>query len=75
MLEKMLPGELEGEVNPEDYGFGVIREEPLTPGRAAELVNTLYGQVKERTGLTMPKVENYIETLEGEAEASAAGSK
>jgi hypothetical protein len=74
MIEKMFPGELEGDINPEDYGFGVIREEPLTPGQAAELVNALYSQVKERTGLSMPKVEDYIDTLESE-EAASAGLK
>ena len=34
-IARTLPGELIGEVNPEDYGFGVIREEPPDEAEAA----------------------------------------
>jgi hypothetical protein len=60
-LEKTLPGELEGKVNPEDYGFDTIREDPPDDQEAAERVARLYEQVKERTGVAVPAIDRYLD--------------
>jgi hypothetical protein len=60
-LEKTLPGELEGKVNPEDYGFDTIHEEPPNDQEAAERVSRLYEQVKERTGVEIPAIDRYLD--------------
>lgn len=60
-IEKTLPGELEGRVNPEDYGFDVIREEPPDAQESARRVARLYKQALERTGMVMPAIERYLD--------------
>jgi hypothetical protein len=64
-IEKTLPGELEGDIDPEDYGFEVIREEPPDEREAAARVGHLYAQVKERTGRVIPPLEPYLAELPG----------
>jgi hypothetical protein len=58
---KTLPGELTDEVNPKDFGFDVIREEPLSEEQMTRLVKQLYLQTKERTGMVSPPIERYLE--------------
>lgn len=69
-IEKTLPGELEGDIDPEDYGFEVIREEPPDEQEAAVRVGSLYAQVKERTGLVIPSLEPYLAALPDSPESS-----
>jgi hypothetical protein len=66
-IEKTLPGEVEGDIDPEDYGFEVIREEPLDRAEATARVGQLYAQVKARTGMTIPPLEPYLAVLTDEA--------
>ncbi len=68
-IEKTLPGELEGDIDPEDYGFEVIRQEPPDEREAAARVGSLYAQVKERTGLVIPPLEPYLAALPDQAES------
>lgn len=62
-IEKTLPGELDGDIDPEDYGFEVIKEEPPDEGEAAVRVGHLYAQVKERTGIVISPLEPYLAAL------------
>jgi hypothetical protein len=73
-IAKTLPGELEGDVDPEDYGFEVIREEPPDPQESARRVAHLYGQIFQRTGMVIPPLERYLEEA-GERSPSAEGDK
>jgi len=59
----MLPGELEGRIDPEDYGFGVIREELPSDAELAERVAMFYAIAKRRTGATIPALEPYLDRL------------
>jgi hypothetical protein len=59
-LAKALPGELEGDIDPEDYGFEVIKEEPPSEEETAERVGRLYAQAKERTGVVIPQLEEFL---------------
>lgn len=69
-IAKTLPGELIGQVNPEDYGFKVIKEEPPDEAESARRVARLYEQIKERTGLTLVATERYLAEA---AERSSSG--
>ena len=60
-VARTLPGELDGDINPEDYGFEVIKEEPPDESDAASRVADLYAQIRERTGLIIPPIEKYLE--------------
>lgn len=60
-ITRFLRGELEGDVDPEDYGFDVVRKDPPDDAEAAARVGALYAQVKERTGVVIPKLEPYLE--------------
>jgi hypothetical protein len=62
-IEKTLPGELEGDIDPEDYGFEVIREDTPDEEEATVRVGQLYAQVKERTGMIIPPLEPYLTAL------------
>jgi hypothetical protein len=57
---RVLPGELEGRINPKDYGFDVVPSQ--SPGKAEEeaQIADLYAQVKARTGKEIPKLEPYL---------------
>ena len=68
-IEKALPGEQDGTINPEDYGFDVIKEEPLTKDQEIERIGRLYERVKELTGAVIPKLEPYLEA-HGEGRAT-----
>lgn len=59
-IAKTLPGELIGNVNPEDYGFKVIKEDPPDEAESARRVARLYEQIKERTGITLVATERYL---------------
>jgi hypothetical protein len=60
-ISRTLPGELEGDINPEDYGFEVIKEDPPDDSEAARRVAQLYAQIQERTGMVIPPIEKYLE--------------
>lgn len=70
-FEKVLPGELEGKIDPEDYGFDVIKEEPPNEEEAAKRVGRLYAQAKARTGVVIPSLEMFL----GPAERTEGTSK
>ena len=59
-IEKMLPGELDGTLDPRDYGFEVIKdtrpEEEALRGAAQ-----LYRSTRARTGTEMPKLDHLLE--------------
>ena len=59
-IEKPLPGELEGKVDPEDYGFGVIKDEPQSEDEIAQRVGRFYARLKDRTGLVIPALEPFL---------------
>jgi hypothetical protein len=59
-LVKLLPGEIDGEINPEDYGFDVIPDVPPAGTEAATRVAVLYAQTKDRTGVVIPKLESFL---------------
>ncbi|HLZ15316.1 MAG TPA: class I SAM-dependent methyltransferase [Candidatus Saccharimonadales bacterium] len=56
-IEKPLPGEWEGTLNPEDYGFGVIRDESITRWEEDERAADLYRRVLDRTGMRIPGLD------------------
>ena len=64
-IERTLPGEIEGNIDPEDYGFDVIKEEPPSEEEATERVGRLYAQVKERTGRVIPELEPCLAAVSG----------
>jgi hypothetical protein len=72
-IEKTLPGELEGKIHPEDYGFEIIREEPPDSRESARRVARLYDQVKE-TGMVIPAIERYLDETPSSPQADAGGS-
>jgi hypothetical protein len=57
---KLLPGELKGEIDPGDYGFGVIEEPVPDEEEAAQRIGRLYARAKARTGVVIPKLERYL---------------
>jgi len=59
---------MEGDIDPEDYGFGVIKEEPPTEAEAMERVGRLYAQVKERTGAIIPELEPCLAAVSADSE-------
>ncbi|MBM7785707.1 hypothetical protein [Tenggerimyces flavus] len=56
-IERFQPGELEGEIDPRDYGFEVIRQEPPSDRELAGELASLYARAKRRTGVTIPELE------------------
>jgi hypothetical protein len=62
-IERTLPGELEGDIHPEDYGFEVIKEPPPSRQEVIARVGYLYAQVKERTGMVIDTLEPYLTEL------------
>jgi hypothetical protein len=62
-IEKAIPGEIEGNVDAEDYGFEVIKEEPPDEEQTIERVGRLYAQVKERTGVSITELEPYLAAM------------
>lgn len=67
-ISRPLPGELTGDINPEDFGFDVILDEPLTPDEEARIKASLYRDMKERTGTTIPELEPYLQQTESSPE-------
>jgi hypothetical protein len=59
-IERLLPGELEGDVKPEDYGFDLIPGEAPSEAEARQRIRALYSQAKERTGRVIPELEPYL---------------
>ncbi|WP_328524067.1 hypothetical protein [Kribbella sp. NBC_00359] len=70
-ISRPLPGEISGQIKPEDFGFEVIEDEPLTPEEEAEIKASLYGDMKERTGTIIPELEPYL----GKTTATSAGEE
>ena len=62
-IGKVLPGEREGTINPEDYGIQVIKEEEPVGPEIAEDLRKSYEDAKERSGVADPKLEQYIGEL------------
>lgn len=56
-IERFQPGELEGEIDPRDYGFEVIKQEPPSEREMANELGSLYARAKRRTGVTIPELE------------------
>ena len=54
-IGRRLPGELEGEIKPEDYRFDFLNEPLPLAGEVALRIVALYEQAKERTGVAIPK--------------------
>lgn len=73
-IAKTLPGELEGNVDPEDYGFEVIREEPPNKHEAARQVARLYAQILDRTGMVIPPFERYLSEAGEPSPSAGVGS-
>lgn len=67
-ITKVLPGELEDDVDPEEFGFDVVSIEEPNEVEAAERIYKLYAQVKERTGVVIPKLEDYLASVAGRQE-------
>lgn len=67
-FSRVLPGELEGRINPQDYGFDVVPSQ--SPGKAEEeaQIAELYSQVKARTGKEIPKLEPYLTAASADEE-------
>jgi hypothetical protein len=62
-IGRILPGELEGNINPEDYGIQVIKEEEPSGEEAAQRISEIYEGAKERSGVADPKLEKYLGEL------------
>lgn len=73
-IERTLPGELEGDIDPEDYGFDVITEEPPSRQERTERVGRLYAQAKERTGVVIPSLEPYLVAVSEEPSSDSDSS-
>jgi len=72
-IERALPGEHDGTMSPEVYGFDVIREEPLSKEEEDERVRRLYIKAKKLSGTVIPKLEPYLE--EGSPEEASGAPK
>lgn len=59
-IDKFLPGELEGTLRPEDYGFEVIPVEPMTYEAQCLAIAALYRAARYRTGVEIPQLEKYL---------------
>lgn len=58
----MLPGELDGTLDPRDYGFGIIRDETPLEDRLVGAA-ALYQQVLHRTGTEIPQLNELLKLL------------
>ena len=59
-IERPLPGEWEGTLDPREYGFGVISEEPLSPQEEDLRRAAFYRAVRARSGLDIPSLNPYL---------------
>lgn len=59
-IGRVLPGELDGTLDPRDYGFGVISVDPVSPEEEKSRVRNFYERAKARTGVTIPTVEVFL---------------
>jgi hypothetical protein len=59
---KPLPGELQGNVDPEQFGYVVIRDDLPSEIEAAERVRAFYARAKARTGVVIPALERYLKS-------------
>lgn len=62
-IERPLPGEWEGTLRPEDYGFGVIREVPLSQWETDERIADLYSRALDLTGTRISSLEPVVERV------------
>jgi methylase of polypeptide subunit release factors len=66
-LTRVPLGELDGKIDPRDYGFDVI-DDPLPSQVAMDVgAGNLYAQIKKRTGTVIPKLERYLNTIDRES--------
>lgn len=63
--------ELIGDIDPRDYGFDVIVDEPPSEEEQVERVLEVYVQARDRTGVTSPKMERLLEQRAVVAETPA----
>jgi hypothetical protein len=59
-IARTLPGELQGRINPKDYGFSAVKHTRPSAHESKERVRRLYYQAKERTGIVIPRLESYL---------------
>jgi methylase of polypeptide subunit release factors len=67
-----LPGELDGTLDPRDYGFDVIREKPISPEEADLRVADLYRRARALSGVDIPKLDPYLTLLPYDSEPAKA---
>ena len=66
-IERPLPGEWEGTLNPEDYGFDVIPTQGVVPTQWVEeerVAASFYRRLQERTGRHIPQLDPLLERVE-----------
>lgn len=61
-IARRLPGELENDLDPREFGFRVVKDELPKGDDADARLAQFYARAKERTGVTIPKLESYLET-------------
>lgn len=65
-IGRVLPGELDGTLDPRDYGFGVIQGEQPSEAEVAERIGRFYAAAKDRTGVVIPQLERYLGAVAAE---------
>jgi len=62
-IRKMIPGELEDDVRPEEFGIQVIKIEKTSRKEAAARMGKLYAEAREVSKIADPKIEKFIREL------------
>jgi hypothetical protein len=62
-IKRMIPGELEGDVNPEDFGIQVIKIEKTPRKEAAARMGKMYAEAREVSKIADPRIEKFIGEL------------
>lgn len=63
-VERTLPGEIDGSLDPRSYGFNVERRDPPNGTEIPLRVGALYVQILARTGRKIPELELDLGTLD-----------
>lgn len=64
-VDRFLPGELEGNVDPTQFGFDVVEVGSPTDEEEATRVRRFYISAKKRTGVVIPTLERYLRSGAG----------
>lgn len=56
----MLPGEIDGTVDPRDYGFGVVKIEEVPENERRLAIASLYRDTLAFTGIEIPQLADYL---------------